>query len=109
MNGTPAVAAVSRGYAVAADSTGRTYSSSPVVPVWTGIERLAAGENAVLGLTHEGDVLAHPFGRHNTVDFVFTQPVAAIAAGPNHYAFLLDDGVLEIRRSNGESERYPLN
>ena len=35
--------------------------------------------------------------------------VTAIAAGPNHYAFLLDDGSLEIRFHDGRSERYERN
>ncbi len=102
-------AAVSRGYAVAADADGNTYSTTSLVPHWQGVARLSAGENVVLGLTAEGEVLAHAFDRHNLCSFSFDQPVTAIAAGPNHYAFLLMDGSLEIRFAGGETERYELN
>ncbi len=96
--------AVSRGYAIGADGQGTTYSTTALIPQWTGVKRLSAGENAVLGLTESGQVLGHLFDRHSKVSFAFDQPVLAAAAGPNHYAFLMADGTLAIRRSNGEEQ-----
>ena len=101
--------AVSRGYAVGADAAGDTFSSTDLLPQWTGIARLAASENGVVALTQYGQVLSHLFDRHSKAVFTFSQPVLAIAAAPNHYAFLLADQTLEIRHSNGETETYNLN
>lgn len=101
--------AVSRGYAIGVDANGTTYSTTALIPQWTGVERLTASENAVIGLTEDGGVLAHAFGRNNQASFAFTQPVLAAAAAPNHYAFLLADGTLEIRHSDGRLQRHELN
>ncbi len=100
--------AVSRGYAIGADAAGTTHSTTSLVPQWTGVKRLSASENAVIGLTEEGAVLAHPFGRNNHASFIFDQPVLAAAAAPNHYAFLLADGTLEIRHADGRIETNKL-
>ncbi len=102
------VLAVSRGYAVGADAAGNIFSTTALVPQWTGVKRLAASENAVIGLTEDGTVLAHAFGRSNRVSFAFDQPVLAAAAAPNHYAFLLADGMLEIRHADGRIESNKL-
>lgn len=101
--------AVSRGYAVGADAGGNTFSTTSLVPQWMGVKRLAASENAVIGLTEEGGVWAHAFGRNNHASFAFNQPVLAAAAAPNHYAFLLADGRLEIRRTDGTIQQHSLN
>ena len=103
------LAAVSRGYAVGADADGNTHSTTFIVPAWTGVCRLAAGENAVIGLTETGQVLSHVFDERSRADFSFDQPVLAVAAGPEHYAFLLADGTLDIRFSTGETRHYDLN
>ncbi len=100
--------AVSRGYAIGADAVGTTFSTTELVPQWTGVKRLSASENAVIGLTEDGAVLAHAFGRNNHASFVFDQPVLAAAAAPNHYAFLLADGTLEIRYADGRIETNKL-
>lgn len=109
LQGSWAQAAVSRGYAVAADEEGNTYATTQLIPHWTNVARLAAGENAVLALTAEGEVLSHVFGGKTMCSFDFDQPVLAAAAGPDHYAFLTADGVLEIRFSNGENQRHELD
>ncbi len=96
--------AVSRAYAVGLDAQGKTHSTTALVPQWTGVERIAAGENALIGLTGNGDVLTHVFDRHSKADFTFSQPVVAAAAGPNHYAFRLADGSVSIRYADGTSE-----
>lgn len=101
--------AVSRGYAIGADAAGTTFSTTALVPQWTGVKRLAASENAVIGLTEDGSVFAHAFGRNNHASFAFDQPVLAAAAAPNHYAFLLADGTLEIRCADGQIETHELN
>ena len=101
--------AVSRGYAVGADAAGTTCSTTALVPQWTGVKRLTASENAVIGLTEDGTVLAHAFGRNNQASFQFDQPVLAASAAPNHYAFLLPDGKLEIRYADGRMEQNELN
>ena len=100
--------AVSRGYAIGANVNGTTFSTTSLIPQWTGIKRLAASENAVIGLTEDGGVLAHAFGRNNQASFAFAQPVLAAAAAPNHYAFLLADGTLEIRHADGRIEKNEL-
>lgn len=100
--------AVSRGYAVGADKDGNTFSTTALLPQWTGVKRLAASENAVVALREDGTVLSHIFGRTHQADFRFDQPVLAAAAAPNHYAFLLADGTLEIRYANGQKERIEL-
>jgi len=109
LQGSWAQMAVSRGYAVALDEGGNIYSTTQHVPHWRGVARLTAGENAVLGLTQEGAVLSHVFDRHSLCSFDFDQPVLAVAAGPNHYAFLLEDGTLEVRQSDGQTQRYELD
>ena len=100
--------AVSRGYAVGADKDGNTFSTTALLPQWTGVKRLAASENAVVALREDGTVLSHIFGRTHQADFRFDQPVLAAAAAPNHYAFQLADGTLEIRYANGQNERIEL-
>lgn len=100
--------AVSRGYAVGVDAAGNTFSTTALLPQWTGVKRLAASENAVVALREDGTVLSHVFGRTHQADFRFDQPVLAAAAAPNHYAFLLADGTLEIRYANGQKERIEL-
>lgn len=101
--------AVSRGYAIGADENGNTFSTTALVPQWSGVKRLTAGENAVISLTEDGTVLAHAFGRNNHASFAFELPVLAAAAAPNHYAFLLADGTLEIRYADGRIETNRLN
>ena len=101
--------AVSRGYAVGVDAQGVTHSITALVPQWTGVAFLSAGENAVLALTQDGRVLSHVFDRHSRYSLSFSQPVLAAAAGPNHCAFLTADGALEIRYSDGRSRRHQLN
>ena len=100
-------AAVSRGYAVTLDENGTTHSTTELVPQWENIRRLSAGESAVLGLTQDGQVFAHAFGRQQ-YDFRFHQPVLAAAAGANHCAFVLADGTLEIRYADGIIDSYSL-
>lgn len=102
-------AAVSRGYAIGADANGTTFSTTALIPQWTDAARLTAGENAVLALTEDGVVLSHVFDRHSLCSFDFEKPVLAAAAGPNHYAFILADGTLEIRHSNGDVQQHSLN
>ena len=52
-------------------------------------------------------VLAHVFDSHSRCSFAFSQPVLALDAGPNHYAFILSDGTLEIRYADGTCEKHP--
>ena len=92
---------------VTLDENGSTHSTTALVPQWENIRRLSAGESAVLGLTQDGQVFAHAFGRQQ-YDFRFHQPVLAAAAAPNHYAFLLADGTLEIRHADGRIETNKL-
>ena len=98
--------AVSSGYAVGITADGRMVSSSSLIPQWEQICRVAAGENGVVALDSQGNVHAFEFGRHSHCDFTFTQPVIDIAAGPNHYAFLLADGTLEVRWRDGRCETF---
>lgn len=100
--------AVSRGYAIGVDAQGRAVATTELVPQWTDVARVSAGENAALALTRDGRVLAHVFDKACLCDFDFEQPVLALSAGANHYAFVLADGTLEIRYANGQKERYPL-
>lgn len=100
-------AAVSRGYAVTLDEAGTTHPTTPLVPQWENVKRLSAGESAVLGLTEDGKVLAHAFGRQQ-YDFRFTQPVLAAAAGAKHCAFVLTDGTVDIRYADGKQDVYSL-
>ena len=72
------------------------------------MKRLSAGENAVLALTEDGEVLSHLFDRHSKISFAFDQPVLAAAAGANHCAFVLADGTLEIRYADGIIDSYSL-
>lgn len=101
--------AVSRGYAIGVDTQGNTHSTTALIPQWTGVSRVTAGENAVLGLTEDGRVFSHIFDRHSDWELAFQQPVLAAAAGPNHCAFLLKENVLEIRHSDGRLQRHELN
>ena len=109
LDGNCAQAAVSRGYAVGVDDAGAVCSTTHLIPQWSGVKRLAAGENAVLALAEDGQVLAHSFDSHSRCSFQFDQPVLAVAAGPNHYAFILSDGTLEIRTSDGGAENHALD
>jgi len=107
LNSVGQTAAVSRGYAVALDEAGTTHPTTPLVPQWENVKRLSAGESAVLGLTEDGKVLAHAFGRQQ-YDFHFTQPVLAAAAGAKHCAFVLTDGTVDIRYADGKQDVYSL-
>lgn len=100
--------ALSRGYAIGIDAQGNTHCSTPLVPAWTNVARVSAGENAALALTENGEVLSHAFGTHNRADFTFEQPVVALSATPEHYAFVRADGVLDIRYADGHSEEIML-
>ena len=100
--------AVSRGYTIGADANGSTFCTTSLVPAWNGVKRLSASENAIIALTEDGSVLAHAFGRNNHASFAFDQPVLAAAAAPNHYAYLLADGTLEIRHADGRIETNEL-
>ena len=106
LNSACETAALSRGYAIGADEQGRVFSTMPQIPAWTDIARVSAGENAVLALTSDGQVLSHVFDSHSLCGFTFYQPVLALSAGANHYAFLLADGTLEIRYANGRIETH---
>lgn len=97
-------AALSRGYAIGIDGQGVTHSTSPLIPEWTNVQRVSAGENAVLALTADGQVLSHTFDSHSLCSFTFNQSVLALSAGANHYAFLLADGTLEIRYADGQTQ-----
>ena len=94
--------ALSRGYAVGLDENGRTHSTSNLIPEWEEVVAVSAGENAVLALAKDGSVLSCVFDRHLNCTFDFGQPVLALCAGANHYAFVLQDGSIEIRYSNGD-------
>ena len=98
--------ALSRGYAVGIDAQGTLHSTTAFIPAWPNVQRVSAGENAVLALSAEGEMLVHAFDLHSKADFTFAQPVLALSAGPNHYAFLLADGSLEIRHADGSQQRY---
>lgn len=98
--------ALSRGYAMGIDAQGRVHSTTASVPAWENVQRIAAGENAALALTADGEVLVHSFDRHCKADFTFPQPVLALSAGPDHYAFVLADGSLEIRYADGTAQHY---
>jgi len=106
LQGTYETIALSRGYAVGVDAQGNMHATTGLVPAWSGVKRVAAGENAVLALTEDGQVLAHVFDEHNLAGFTFWQPVLAVSAGANHYAFLLADGTLEIRYADGRAENH---
>lgn len=106
LDGKLQTAAISRGYAVGVDETGALRSTTGLIPEWQNAARLSAGENAVLALTHEGEVLSHVFDEQTRCDFTFYQPVLALSAGANHYAFLLADGTLEIRYADGRVEKH---
>ncbi|MBE5800742.1 MAG: hypothetical protein E7319_00450 [Clostridiales bacterium] len=95
---------VSRGYAIGVDDQGKTLCTLDQVPTWDRIARVSAGENAVLALTEDGQIQSHIFGSHVACSFDFGQPVLAISAGPNHYAFVLQDGSIEIRYADGTVE-----
>jgi len=92
---------VSRGYAMGIDADGKVLSNLAVIPEWDQIVRISAGENAAIALSEEGIVYSHLFDRHLKCTFDFGQPVIGIAAGANHYAFVLQDGTLEIRNADG--------
>lgn len=92
---------VSRGYAMGIDRGGTVYSTGITLPAWQNVIRISAGENAALALTQDGKVLSHAFDNHVKCTFDFGQPVLAICAGPNQYAFVLQDGSLEIRYADG--------
>lgn len=100
--------AVSRGYAVGVDAEGRAVATTELIPRWTDVARVSAGENAALALTEDGRVLAHVFDKACRCNFAFDQPVLALSAGANHYAFVLADGTLEIRYASGQTERHSL-
>lgn len=102
LTGNGETVAVSRGYAVWLDENGTMHATSELVPQWQGIERLSAGESAVLGLDAEGNVLAHVFGKASRYDLRFDQPVLAAAAGARHCAFVMADGTLCVRYADGE-------
>ena len=108
LDGRIQTAALSRGYAVAADAEGRLLSTTSLVPSWKGVKRLSASENIVLALTEEGQVLAHRFGHTDQTELTFRQPVLAVCAAPNHSAFLMADGTLEIRYADGRAENHLL-
>ena len=93
--------ALSRGYAMGLDDLGRVHSSSELVPEWENVARISAGENAALALTEDGKVLSQVFGTHVKCTLDFGQPVLAISAGANLYAFVLEDGSVEIRYADG--------
>lgn len=94
-------ASVSRGYAIGLDDSGIVHTAGVQLPQWENIVQVSAGENAALALTEGGEVLSHVFGTHVRCGFDFGQPVAAISAGANHYAFILKDGTMEIRHADG--------
>lgn len=94
--------AISRGYALGIDETGTVHSSLKQIPEWKQIIAVSAGENAALALAEDGSILSCVFDRHLKCTFDFAQPVIAVNAGANHYAFVLQDGSLEIRYSDGK-------
>lgn len=98
-------AALSRGYAVGVDAEGNARATTATVPRWSGVERISAGENAVLALTADGEVLSHFFDQRDALPFVFEQPVVALCAGADWYAFVLADGSLELWDRDGGRER----
>ena len=106
MPGGAAGLAISRGYLLAVDENGETRCTSSLVPAWKDAARVAAGENAALCLTKNGRVCVHPFGLHNRMDTAFDDFVVDIAAGPDACAFLLADGTLEVRHTDGSRETY---
>lgn len=93
--------ALSRGYAIGMDRDGRVHTSINGIPQWETIVAVSAGENAALALSEDGNVHSYVFDKHLKCTFDFAQPVLAISAGANHYAFVLQDGSLEIRYSDG--------
>lgn len=101
-------ASLSRGYAIGVDTQGNTCATTSLLPQWTNVAAVAAGENAALALTKEGAVLAHVFDKNSRADFAFDQPVLAMSASANHYAFVLADGTLDIRYANGQTEQIAL-
>lgn len=93
--------ALSRGYAIGLDREGRVHSSIDGIPEWENIVAVSAGDNAALALSEDGSIYSYVFDKHLKCTFDFAQPVLAISAGANHYAFVLQDGSLEIRYSDG--------
>lgn len=98
---------VSRGYAVGIDEQGNTHATLDWIPSWKNIASVSAGENGVIALTEDGQVKSCLFGKHNGREFSFDQPVLAIAAGSNHYAFVLQDGSVQLRTADGTTEMLP--
>lgn len=95
---------VSRGYALGVDKEGKVHSSIDTLPPWERVVRVSAGENAALALTEDGKVLNWAFDQHLKCTFDFSRPVVALCAGPNQYAYVLDDGTIEIRYADGTVE-----
>lgn len=93
--------ALSRGYAVGLDKEGTLHSTLEEIPEWQRVVAVSAGENAMLALSADGSVFHHVFDKHLKCTFDFGQPVLALSAGANQYAFILQDGSLEIRYSDG--------
>ncbi len=92
---------LSRGYVMGIMPNGCVSASGIRLPEWTEVSHISAGENAALALTKDGRVLSCAFGAGVHCTFDFGQPVLAICAGPNQYAFVLADGSVEIRHSDG--------
>ncbi len=98
---------VSRGYAVGVDEKGTTHATMEQLPTWKNIAQVSAGENGVVALTEDGQVRTYLFGKYTGREFQFNQSVLAIAAGPNHYSFILQDGSVQICTADGSVETLP--
>lgn len=98
--------AAAPGCSIVIDEAGTTHCTYAAVPQWPEILRVAAGENGVIALDRSGKVYGYLFGRSNHCSFDFDQPVLDIAAGPNGFAFILADGTLQIRKTDGTSEHF---
>ncbi len=92
---------ISRGYAIGINADGMVHAAGIQLPEWKDAIQVSAGENAALALTRNGQVLSKVFGTHVRCTFDFGQPVLALCAGANHYAFILEDGTTEIRYADG--------
>jgi len=106
VSGTLETLAASRGYLLSIDESGIAHSTLTGIPARENAARVAAGENAALILTRDGQVCCHLFGMHNRMETGFDSFVTDIAAGPDACVFLLANGTLEVRYMNGAVEIF---
>lgn len=96
--------AVNTGYAVGVRVDGTVVSPGLELSGWEDMVTVAAGSNAVLGLTAEGSVLARFFRSGDELDFSGLRDISALAAGGTHYAFVGRDGSVSVLGDNSHGQ-----